>query len=129
MLIAIPLGIGTGAFISEYAGKIKIFKACSRNACCYSIVAIGFLGSGSGSRNCRTDGAANGLNALNGAVFCCNGIAYYCTIAEDAINAVPASYREASYGVARWQTLVFVTIPAAAPGIIAAIMLSRKSYR
>jgi phosphate transport system permease protein len=47
------------------------------------------------------------------------------TVAEDAIHAVPQTYREASYavGATKWNTLIKVTIPAAAPGLIAAVML------
>jgi phosphate transport system permease protein len=47
------------------------------------------------------------------------------TVAEDAIHAVPVSYREGSYalGADRWTTLFKITLPAAMPGLIAAIML------
>jgi phosphate transport system permease protein len=47
------------------------------------------------------------------------------TVTEDALQALPTTYREASYSVGanRWQTLRKVIIPAAAPGIIAAVML------
>ena len=129
MLIAIPLGIGTAAFISEYAGKrLKNFlKPAVEMLAAIPSVAIGFLGIVVvGPGIAALTGQPNGLNALNGAVLLAvMALPTIVTIAEDAINAVPASYREASYGVGanRWQTLVFVTIPAAAPGIIAAIML------
>lgn len=47
------------------------------------------------------------------------------TVSEDAINAVPNTYREASFGIGadKWQTVTQIVIPSAAPGIIAAIML------
>ncbi|MEI7980107.1 MAG: phosphate ABC transporter permease subunit PstC [Bacteroidota bacterium] len=47
------------------------------------------------------------------------------TITEDALTAVPRSYTEASLalGASRWQTALFVTLPAATPGIFAAILL------
>ena len=47
------------------------------------------------------------------------------TISEDAINAVPKTYREASLalGANKWITLFKVTLPAALPGLIAAVML------
>ncbi len=46
-------------------------------------------------------------------------------ISEDAIRAVPREYREGSLalGATRWQTIISVTLPAARPGIIAAIIL------
>jgi phosphate transport system permease protein len=47
------------------------------------------------------------------------------TIAEDAINNVPKSLWAASeaLGASRWQTTVRVVLPAATPGIFAALML------
>ncbi|MEI6889557.1 MAG: phosphate ABC transporter permease subunit PstC [Bacteroidales bacterium] len=47
------------------------------------------------------------------------------TITEDALTAVPATYSEASLalGATKWQTAVFVTLPAATPGIFAAVLL------
>ncbi|MFH1296861.1 MAG: phosphate ABC transporter permease subunit PstC [Bacteroidota bacterium] len=47
------------------------------------------------------------------------------TITEDALTAIPGSYKEASLalGATRWQTALFVTLPAATPGIFAAILL------
>jgi phosphate transport system permease protein len=68
----------------------------------------------------------NGLNALNGAILLAvMALPTIITISEDAIHAVPKTYKEASYGVGatKWQTLRKVIIPAAGPGIISAIML------
>lgn len=47
------------------------------------------------------------------------------TITEDALTAVPRSFYEASLaiGASRWQTAFFVILPAATPGIFAAILL------
>lgn len=47
------------------------------------------------------------------------------TITEDAINAIPKSMVEASYalGAAKWQTALFVMLPASTPGVFAAILL------
>jgi phosphate transport system permease protein len=46
-------------------------------------------------------------------------------ISEDAIRAVPRSYKEGSLalGTTRWQTIVGVTLPAARSGIVAAVIL------
>ncbi len=45
---------------------------------------------------------------------------------EEAIKGVPDAYREASFGIGatKWQTIVGVVIPAAAPGILTGIILS-----
>ncbi len=47
------------------------------------------------------------------------------TVSEDALNAVPRSYREASLalGATRWETAFKIVLPAAAPGVLAACVL------
>jgi len=47
------------------------------------------------------------------------------TVAEDAITSIPKSYSEASLalGANKWQTALFVILPAATPGIFAALLL------
>jgi phosphate transport system permease protein len=47
------------------------------------------------------------------------------SISEDALSFVPKSFKEASYalGANRWQTLVKVTVPAAASGISTSVIL------
>ena len=47
------------------------------------------------------------------------------TISEDALNAIPRSFIEASYalGAEKWETALFVALPAAMPGIFAALLL------
>jgi phosphate transport system permease protein len=46
--------------------------------------------------------------------------------AEEALLAVPRSYREGSLalGATKWQTITSVTLPAALPGIVTGIILS-----
>ncbi len=129
MAIAIPLGIGTAAFMSEYAGKRlkNILKPAVEMLAAVPSVAIGFLGIVAlGPGIARLTQLSNGLNALNGAILLSvMSLPTIITVAEDAINGVPATYKEASLGIGatKWQTLTRVTIPAAAPGIVAAIML------
>nr|WP_297307868.1 phosphate ABC transporter permease subunit PstC [uncultured Flavobacterium sp.] len=129
MFIAIPLGVGTASYIAIYAPpKVKnILKPTIEMLAAIPSVVIGFLGI-----VVLSPGIAdladlpNGLNALNGAILLAvMALPTIITVAEDAIHAVPNAYKEASYGVGatRWQTLRKVIIPAAAPGIITAIML------
>ncbi len=66
------------------------------------------------------------LNAFVGGVaMALAAIPIIFTITEDALTAVPRTYTEASLalGATRWQTALFVTLPAATPGIFAAILL------
>lgn len=129
MAIAIPLGIGTAAFIAEYANpRLKnILKPTIEMLAAIPSVVIGFLGLVVVSPGIADlADLPNGLNALNGAILLAvMALPTIITVAEDAIHAVPRTYKEASYGVGatKWQTLRKVIIPAAAPGIIAAVML------
>ena len=47
------------------------------------------------------------------------------SIAEDALASVPASFRRAAFalGSSRWQAACFVVLPAALPGVLAAVTL------
>ena len=90
-------------------------------------VAIGFLGiTLVGPGIAKLFGIQNGLNALNGSVLLAvMALPTIITISEDAINAVPKTYREASLalGANKWETLNKVTLPVAVPGLIATVML------
>lgn len=129
MLIAVPLGILTAAFLSELAPKKlqMILKPTIEMLAAIPSVAIGFLGIVLvGPGLAHTFGIQNGLNALNGSILLAiMALPTIVTISEDAINAVPKSHREASLslGANKWETLFKVTIPAALPGLIAAVML------
>jgi phosphate transport system permease protein len=129
MIIAVPLGIFTAAFLSEMAPlKLKsILKPTIEMLAAIPSVAIGFLGIVLvGPGIAKIFGIQNGLNALNGSILLSvMALPTIITISEDAISAVPKSYREASLalGANKWETLFLVTIPASFPGLIAAIML------
>lgn len=129
MVIAIPLGIFTATFLSELAPtRVKsILKPIIEMLAAIPSVAIGFLGIVLvGPGIAHIFGIQNGLNALNGSVLLAvMALPTIITISEDAINAVPKSHREASYalGANRWQTIFKVVLPAAMPGLIAAVML------
>jgi phosphate transport system permease protein len=129
MIIAVPLGIFTAAFLSEMAPlKLKsVLKPIIEMLAAIPSVAIGFLGIVLvGPGIAKIFGIQNGLNALNGSILLSvMALPTIITISEDAISAVPKSYREASLalGANKWETLFFVTIPASLPGLIAAVML------
>ena len=129
MLLAVPLGIGAAAFLSELAHpRVKnIIKPFIEMLAAIPSVAIGFLGIvlvGPGIADLF--GLQNGLNALNGSILLAvMALPTIITISEDAINAVPKSHKEASFalGANKWETLFKVTLPASSPGLIAAVML------
>jgi phosphate transport system permease protein len=129
MLIAVPLGILTAAYLSEFAPRRlqMVLKPLIEMLAAIPSVAIGFLGIVLvGPGIAYVFGIQNGLNALNGSILLAiMALPTIITISEDAINAVPKTYKEASLalGANKWATLYQVTLPAALPGLIAAVML------
>lgn len=74
----------------------------------------------------KTFGIQYRLNALvGGLALSLAVIPIMFTIMEDALNAVPKTLTEASLalGAQKWETGIFVLVPAAIPGILAAILL------
>lgn len=129
MIIAVPLGILCAAFLSELAPRKlqAVLKPVIEMLAAIPSVAIGFLGiTLVGPGIAKIFGIENGLNALNGSILLAvMALPTIITISEDAINAIPRSHREASLalGANQWQTLYRVVIPAAYPGLIAAVLL------
>lgn len=129
MIIAVPIGVGTAAYLSEMApSRFKnILKPAIEMLAAIPSVAIGFLGIVLvGPFLADTFGLSNGLNALNGSILLAvMALPTIITVAEDAMRAVPTAYREASYalGTNQWTTLLRITLPACSSGLIAAIML------
>jgi len=67
-----------------------------------------------------------GLTGLSGSIILAfMAMPTIVSIAEDALYAVPKSYKEAAFalGATHWQTIRRVVLPAASSGIIAAVML------
>jgi len=67
-----------------------------------------------------------GLNVLNGGIILAlMSVPIIVSIGEDALKAVPDSYREAAIalGCTRWQMIYRVLLPAAKNGLLAAVLL------
>ena len=129
LLLAIPLGIATAAYIAEVASPKtrEIIKPIVEILAGIPSVVVGFLGIALvGPQIARIFHLSNGLNALNGSLLLAvMALPTIISLSEDAIKAVPKSYKEASFalGASKWQTLCSVVIPSALSGIIASIML------
>lgn len=129
LIIAIPVGIGTAAYLSDVASPRvrEIVKPVVEILAGIPSVVVGFLGIVLfGPFIARVLGLGNGLTGLNGSLLLAiMSLPTIISISEDSLNAVPRAYTEASLalGASRWQTLVRVRIPAALSGIIAAVML------
>jgi len=127
--IAAPLGIGMAFFLSEIApARLRnLLKPFVELTAAVPSVVMGFAGIVLvGPFLARVFGLPNGLNALNGAILLAfMSLPTIVSVAEEAVQAVPKAYKEASYalGANRWETLIRVTLPACYSGLLAAIML------
>jgi len=128
-LIAVPIGIGTAIYLAEIAPKAvrEVAKPFIEVMAGVPSVVLGFIGIVLLSYYLRRIlNLPTGLTALAGSLLL--GIIAVPTIvsvAEDALDAVPRSYRDAALalGATRWQTIWRVTLPAAKSGVLTAIML------
>jgi len=129
ILIALPLGVGTAIYISEIAPKSvkEILKPLVEILAGIPSVVLGFIGILVLSPFLRRFlDLPTGLTALSGSILLALiSIPTIVSIAEDALYAVPTSYRDASYalGATQWQTIWGVVLPAARNGILTAVML------
>jgi phosphate transport system permease protein len=128
MLIAVPFGLGAAVFISEFtSGKLKeSLKIVVELLAAIPSVVWGFIGIAIMNPLLISLFAAPiGLNVLNGGIILCSCCADLVSIGEDALKAVPDSYREASLalGATRWQSTYKVLFPAARSGLLAAVLL------
>jgi phosphate transport system permease protein len=127
--IAIPLGIMTAAWLAEIAPSIlrRIVKPMIELLAALPSVVIGFFGLVIVAPFLQDwFGADIGLNLFNaGLMLAFMSVPTICSIAEDAMHAVPHSLREASLalGATRWETTFKVVLPAASSGIGTACML------
>jgi len=128
-MIAVPFGIGTAVFISEIAPRWlrEVIKPLVELLGGLPSVVLGFLGILVLSPFLRQFlNLPTGLTAFTGSLLL-GGIAVptIVSIAEDALDSVPHSYREGAWalGATRWQTIWRVTLPAAKSGVLTAIML------
>lgn len=128
-MVSLPLGLLTAVFVAEVAPRWmrEVLKPFIEVLAGIPSVVLGFLGMVAISPLVREFlDAPTGLTALTGSVM----LAYMAlptivSVAEDALDAVPRSYRDAALalGATRWQTIWRVTVPAARSGILTAMML------
>jgi phosphate transport system permease protein len=128
-LLALPFGVGGAVYLSEFArpGERELLKPMVELLAAVPSVVLGFFGLVVvGPTIKQLFGLNDGLNALTGAsILAFMAIPTILSIAEDAVRAVPKSYRQAALalGASPWKTTWSVIVPAALPGIAAAVML------
>ena len=129
MLVAVPFSLGAAIFISEFAkGKVReVLKVLVELLAAIPSVVWGFIGlSIMNPVIMDTFDVPVGLGILNsGIILGLMAAPIMTTIAEDALKAVPDTYREAAeaMGATRWQIVFRVVLPAAKHGHVAAVLL------
>ena len=129
MLLAVPFGLGAAIFVSEFcAPRLKeTLKIVIELLAAIPSVVWGFVGLTVMSKIIVTlTGTAVGVNLLNGGIILAlMSVPIIVSIGEDALKAVPDSYREAAValGATRWQMVYRVLLPAAKNGLLAAVLL------
>lgn len=125
IIIALPAGVGTAVYLSEYTVEnpatriIRFGTDCLAGIPSIIFGLFGFI--------FFVTTLKMGWCILSGALTL--AIMVLPTIirtSEEAIKAVPASYREVScsLGATRWETVLKVVLPNALPGIVTGVMLS-----
>ena len=151
LIIAVPVGLGAAVYISEFAqGKVKeTLKVVIEFLAAIPSIVWGFIGlmvlgpivkavftAEPGSwwghvmvtlhlASAET-GAGQGTNLLTaGIILALMSVPVIVSLAEDALRAVPDSFREAALalGANPWETVTRVLFPAARNGLLAACML------
>ncbi len=129
MAIAVPFGVGGAIYISEFCGQKtrETLKIVIELLAAIPSVVWGFIGLTVMSRLIvKFTGAPVGVNMLNGGIILAlMSVPIIVSIGEDALKAVPDSFREAgiALGATRWQLIWRVLLPAAKNGLLAAVLL------
>ena len=127
--IAVPFGLATAIYIAEIAPRWarEVLKPFVEVLGGLPSVLLGFIGILVLAPAVRTTlGIPTGLTAFTGSLLLgVIAIPTIVSVAEDALDAVPRTYRDASLamGATHWQTIWRVTLPAARGGVLTAVML------
>ncbi len=131
--IATPLGVGTAVYLTEYADEARSRRRTLGRLVGLVRFAVETL-AGVPSIIFGLFGYALFVSALRfGFSLLSAGLAGACLVlpliiraSEEALRAVPRSYREGSLalGATQWQTVAGVVLPAALPGIVTSVILS-----
>ncbi|MHB0878300.1 MAG: phosphate ABC transporter permease subunit PstC [Anaerolineae bacterium] len=128
LVTGVPLGLAVAIFVTDYAPALlaEVLRPAIQLLAGIPSVIYGFIGLKILVPIIRDNLGGSGLSVLAGAmVLGLMILPNVIAISEDAIRAVPVSYREGSLalGATHWQTLWRVVIPAARSGIVASVVL------
>ena len=125
-IFTVPVGIGTAIYLEEFARKNRLTRLIELNISNLAgvpSVIYGLLGLAvfvqflfNGSRNLPAGALTMTLLILPIVIIA----------SQEAIKAVPSSYRDAAYamGATRWQVVKTVVMPQAVPGMMSGIILA-----
>ena len=127
MLFAVPLGIVTAIYLAEYAGEshfVSILRTCISSLAGVPSIVFGLFGLAFFINTMKVSQSKSVLaGALTLAVLVLPTVI---RASEEAIKAVPPTYKEASMslGASKWRTILTVILPAALPGVLTSVIIS-----
>lgn len=134
MTVAIPVGLLSAIYLSEYAGKpLRTWaKPILEILAGIPTVVYGFFAALTVAPFIRDLGTSVGLTVSSesalaaGLVMGVMIIPFVSSLSDDVIHAVPQAMRDGSLalGATRFETIRYVVIPAALPGIVGSILLA-----
>ena len=134
MLVAVPIGLISAIYLSEYAGRRlrAVAKPLLEILAGIPTVVYGFFAALTVAPFIRDSGSLIGLDVSSesalaaGVVMGIMIIPFISSLSDDVINAVPQALRDASFGVGAThsETIRQVIIPAALPGIVGGVLLA-----
>jgi phosphate transport system permease protein len=134
MMVAVPIGLMSAIYLSEYAGKRlrATAKPLMEILAGIPTVVYGFFAALTVAPFIRDTGSLLGLDVSSesalaaGLVMGIMIIPFVSSLSDDVINAVPQSLRDGAYGLGATQseTIKNVVIPAALPGIVGGVLLA-----
>jgi phosphate transport system permease protein len=134
MLVAVPIGLMSAIYLSEYASRR--FRSAAKPVlevlAGIPTVVYGFFAALTVAPFVRDVGASIGLDVSSesalaaGLVMGIMIIPFVSSLSDDVINAVPQSMRDGSFalGATHSETVRRVIIPAALPGIVGGVLLA-----
>lgn len=126
LLIAVPLGVGAAIYLVEYSSRkskiVRIIRMTAETLSGIPSIVYGLFG-----MMFFTTALKWGISMISGAfTMVIMILPLIMRTTEEALKAVPDTYREASYGLGagKLRTIFEIVLPTAIPGILAGIILA-----
>ena len=125
MLFSVPLAVGAGIYLAEYAGNNKItdlVRLSTESLATVPSIVLGLFG-----MIIFVNILGLGFSIIGGSLaLMLLNLPVLVRVTEESLRTVPQYYREASLalGATKWQTIWKVVLPNAMPGIVTGITLT-----